>query len=321
MDAVSTAHVLEAAAELGLIDCLTHGPKDATELAYACATDEPITALLLDALTNLGVLRRDASGGYALAVDGLPLMTTIAHGWSQLPDVVRSGEPLAKADNAQGAAVLYPDVVPLLSALFAPAARRAAQLLAGCGVDVLDVGAGAAPWSIGLARYSPGVRVTALDLPAVIATTQRAVDAADLGDRFDYLPADMFTCTLPRGAYDVVLLANVCHLFDEAHKPFTAATVAPSRETWRAARDHRRAGVVRPGNAAVDQPLCTRTSPAYVRRHRASAHGVRNLDERRGIRSGAGRAGVGRTAALPACLSDTVGRRHQVRPGSTGVTT
>jgi ubiquinone/menaquinone biosynthesis C-methylase UbiE len=135
----------------------------------------------------------------------------------QLSGIVRSGEPLAKADTAHGAAVLYPDLVPLLSALFTPAARRAAQLLAGSGVDVLDVGAGAAPWSIAVARYSPGVRVTALDLPAVIASTRRAVDAADLGDRFDYLPADMFTCRLPDAAYDVVLLANVCHLFDDAH--------------------------------------------------------------------------------------------------------
>jgi SAM-dependent methyltransferase len=217
MDVVSTAHVLDAAAELGLIDCLTRGSKDAIELADTCATDESMTALLLDTLTDLGVVRRDVSGRYALAVDGLPLLRMAAAGWSQLAGVVRSGEPLAKADTAHGAAVLYPDLVPLLSALFTPAARRAAQLLAGSGVDVLDVGAGAAPWSIAMARYSPGVRVIALDLPAVIASTRRAVDAADLRDRFDYLPADMFTCGLPDAAYDMVLLGNICHLFDETH--------------------------------------------------------------------------------------------------------
>jgi SAM-dependent methyltransferase len=61
------------------------------------------------------------------------------------------------------------------------------------------------------------VHVTALDLPAIVATTQRAVDAANVGDRFDYVPGDMFTCELSQAAYDVVLLANVCHLFDETH--------------------------------------------------------------------------------------------------------
>jgi SAM-dependent methyltransferase len=216
-DAVSTAHVLAAAAELGLIDQLSSGPKDISELAQACATDQSMTALLLDALAGLGVARRDAVGRYGLAIDWLPLTSAAIRGWSQLSVVVRSGEPLMRADTAEGASDLYPNFLPVLSAMITPAARRAAQLLDGSGADVLDVGAGAATWSIALATSSPAVHVTALDLPRVIATTQRAVDAANLGDRFDYLPGDMFNCELPKAAYDVVLLANVCHLFDEAH--------------------------------------------------------------------------------------------------------
>jgi ubiquinone/menaquinone biosynthesis C-methylase UbiE len=216
-DAVSTAHVLAAAAELGLIDQLTSDPKDINELAQACATDQSMTALLLDALAGLGVAHGDAVGRYSLAIDWLPRMKAAIRGWSQLSVVVRSGEPLMRADTPEGASDLYPNFLPVLSAMFTPAARRAAQLLDGRGADVLDVGAGAATWSIALATSSPAVHVTALDLPRVITTTQHAVDAAKLGDRFDYLPGDMFTCELPAAAYDVVLLANVCHLFDQAH--------------------------------------------------------------------------------------------------------
>jgi SAM-dependent methyltransferase len=217
MDAVSTAHVLTAAIELGLIDQLTSGQKNSTECADACATDPSMTSLLLDALAGLGVARREAFGRYALAIDLPPLMRTLIRTWSQLSVVVRNGKPLVRADTALGASDLYPDCLPVLSAMFAPAASRAAQLLAGCGADVLDVGAGAAPWSIALATSSPAVHVTALDLPSVIATTQRAVEAANVGDRFDYVPGDMFTCELSQAAYDLVLLANVCHLFDETH--------------------------------------------------------------------------------------------------------
>jgi SAM-dependent methyltransferase len=216
VDAVSTAHVLQAATELGVIDRLAGGPQDAAGLASACSTDLAMTGLLLNALASLGVLRRGAHGRYELAVDGLPLVTTVDRGWSHLAKTVRTGEPVVPAHTAAGAADLYPDLVPSLSALAAPLTQGAAQLLAGAGADVLDVGAGAAPWSIALARQSPGVRVTALDLPAVITSTRRAVEAADVGDRFGYLPADMFTCPLPQAAYDTVLLANVCHLFDEA---------------------------------------------------------------------------------------------------------
>jgi O-methyltransferase domain len=207
MDAVSTAHVIAAAIELGLIEQFTSGPKEINELAHVCATDPSMTALLLDALAGLGLVRRDALGRYALAIDLLPLLRTLIRSWSQLSVVVRSGEPLVRADTAEGASDLYPDFLPVLSAMFTPAARRAAQLLSGCGTDVLDVGAGEAPWSIAQATISLQY-VTALDLPAVIATTQRAVDAANVGDRFDYVPGDMFTCELPAAAYDVVLLAN-----------------------------------------------------------------------------------------------------------------
>jgi SAM-dependent methyltransferase len=70
--------------------------------------------------------------------------------------------------------------------------------------------------------------VTVLDLPAVIPAARRAVDAADLSDRFAYLPADMFTCPLPPAAYDVVLLANVCHLFDEARNRALLGRLRPA---------------------------------------------------------------------------------------------
>jgi ubiquinone/menaquinone biosynthesis C-methylase UbiE len=79
---------------------------------------------------------------------------------------------------------------------------------------VLDVGAGAAPWSIALAAAGSGVRVTCLDLPQVLAETRRSVAAAGLSERFDYLSGDVFTTTLPAAVYDLVLVGNVCHLFD-----------------------------------------------------------------------------------------------------------
>jgi ubiquinone/menaquinone biosynthesis C-methylase UbiE len=249
-EAMSTGHVLEATAELGLLDHLTSGPKDARELAQACTTDPSMTALLLEALASLGAVHRNGPGRYILGVAGPALFTWAARGGSQLADAVRSGKPFARADTAEGASELYPDLVPLLSVLFTPAARRAAQLLAGCGVDVLDVGAGAAPWSIALATHSPAVRVTALDLPAVIATTRRAVEAADLGDRFEYLPADMFTCALPPAAYDVVLLANICHLFDEERNRTLLRRLRPT---------------VRPGGLLAIIDVLTAPDPAAQR--------------------------------------------------------
>ncbi|MDT7600850.1 MAG: hypothetical protein QOK26_2927, partial [Pseudonocardiales bacterium] len=88
--------------------------------------------------------------------------------------VVRSGLPHLAGDTPAGAGELYPEVVATLSRLFAPAVERAAELLAPVGGEVLDVGAGAAPWSIALARTDARVRVTAVDVPDVLRSTRRA---------------------------------------------------------------------------------------------------------------------------------------------------
>jgi hypothetical protein len=102
--------------------------------------------LLLAALHGLGAARRDADGRYELTVEGLSLVTTADRGLSLLAEVVRTGESLAPAHTSAGAAALYPNVVPALAELFAPAARRAAELIAErcSGAEVVDVGAEAA---------------------------------------------------------------------------------------------------------------------------------------------------------------------------------
>ena len=55
-----------------------------------------------------------------------------------------------------------------------------ADLLAQPGLRVLDIGAGAAPWSLAIAAREPGSTVKAVDLPAVMRSTRTAVRKAGL---------------------------------------------------------------------------------------------------------------------------------------------
>ena len=75
---------------------------------------------------------------------------------------------------------------------------------------------------------SIGDRITALDLPSVLLRTRAAVSAAGLGERFRFRPGDMFATPLEPAAYDTVLLANVCHLFDDTGCARLFARLAPS---------------------------------------------------------------------------------------------
>jgi SAM-dependent methyltransferase len=61
----------------------------------------------------------------------------------------------------------------------------------------------------GILGYVLGARRR--DLPV----TRAEVEAAGLANRFTFYPADVLTWAVEPGGYDLILLANVCHLFDE----------------------------------------------------------------------------------------------------------
>lgn len=211
---MEAAAAVDAAARLGILDYLQKTPACAEEVTRHCGTAPGATALLLDALDALGMLQRGTDGKY-VTTTAARWLTTFAAGWSRIDQVVQTGQPLVPADTPRGAAAIYPTVVPALSWLSATAARHGAEFLAPVRGDVLDVGAGAAPWSIAVALSDPATRVTALDLPDVLRTTRLTVEAAGCTTQFQFRSGDMFTIDLPPAAYDIILLANVCHLFSQ----------------------------------------------------------------------------------------------------------
>ncbi|GAB2861213.1 hypothetical protein GCM10027176_74150 [Actinoallomurus bryophytorum] len=215
-EAATATAALAAAERLGVLDRLDRGPADAAALVTDCGLTCRAAPLLLDVLAAVGAATPVGDGSYR-AVRGIrrlgEMLRLTAAG---LPDVLRSGVPAVATDTRSGAEQLYPGTIDHLGALMADAAAQAAAHLASAAVPgaVLDVGAGAAPWSLALAHRLPRCRFTALDLPAVLATTRTTVEAAGHATRFTFLAADMFTADLPTAAYDLVIVGNVCHLFD-----------------------------------------------------------------------------------------------------------
>lgn len=216
VEAATATAALAAAERLGVLDRLDRGPADAAALVADCGLTHRAAPLLLDVLVAVGAATPVGNGGYR-AARGIrrfgELLRLITTG---LPDVLRTGVPAVAADSRSGAEQLYPGTIDRLGSLMADAAALAADHLASVAVPdaVLDVGAGAAPWSLALAHRLPHCRFTALDLPAVLATTRTAVDDAGHATRFTLLDADVFTTDLPAAAYDLVIVGNLCHLFD-----------------------------------------------------------------------------------------------------------
>lgn len=154
-EAVGAASAIAAGGRLRVFEVLASGPLTAAELAVRCELAAGPAARLLSALTSIGVLDRQG-GRHRLAVDR-GVVESQSSLWDRLPEVVRGGPP-AGFDDASTAADAYPSLVGLIGALARKAGPRAAVLLAAGLPDcasVLDVGAGAAAWSLALAARHP----------------------------------------------------------------------------------------------------------------------------------------------------------------------
>lgn len=213
-EAVAAASALAAADRLGVLARLDTGPVSPDIIARDCGIGEHGARLLLSALAGLGLVKAGEDSLYRSVVPNLSGQTELLSPWAQLDEVLRHGRPVIDAGNPEGANKFYPDIVPYLGTLLSPVAERVADHLSAPGLRVLDIGAGAAPWSLALARHDPTCRVTAVDLPGVLSTTRQVVTAAGC-NQFDYLGGDIFTLELGRSAYNLIILGNVCHLFGE----------------------------------------------------------------------------------------------------------
>ena len=214
-EAVGAAAAIAAGGRLGIFEALGAGPLTTADLASRCGLAEGAAERLVSALAGIGVIHREG-GGYRLALDR-GLVESQSELWDRLPEVVRGGSSTG-FDEASIAGAAYPSLVAFLRALGRVAARRAAVPLADglpAGGRVLEVGAGAAAWSLALVARQPSCQVTAFDLPAVLDVTRRSVEDAGQLDRYRFLAGDAFQDELG-GPYDLALVANVVHLFGEA---------------------------------------------------------------------------------------------------------
>ena len=214
-EAVAAAAVVQTAGRLGVLARLDGAPATTAALAGACGIGERSTRLLLAALAGLGLAEGDGHGAWRAAVPDLAGLAGTAGVWAHLDEALREGRPPVRGDTPAGAAAFYPGAVGHLGAMLSAVAERAAGLLPPAA-RVLDAGAGAAPWSLAVAARDPACLVTALDLPAVVPATRRAVRGAGLRRQFRFLAGDLFDVELGPGAYDLAIAGNLCHLFDEA---------------------------------------------------------------------------------------------------------
>ena len=80
---------------------------------------------------------------------------------------------------------------------------------------LLDIGGGHGRYAVALRESHPQVRATILDLPNAVRHAAPLVARSDLSDRITYRVGDALAYDLGEDVYDIVIINNLVHHFDE----------------------------------------------------------------------------------------------------------
>ncbi|HVG07641.1 MAG TPA: class I SAM-dependent methyltransferase [Thermoanaerobaculia bacterium] len=226
---------LMVSARFGLPQALADGALGAEEVASRCRTHPRATRILLDTLASLEYVKL-SEGRYELTGDGrkwlLSLHDSLLYRYlewdwiARLDDFVRTGETLdihGEMTSAQWA--LYQRGMADVARLGIPEQAQRIPVPAGA-CDLLDIGGSHGLLSAALCRKHPGLRAVVLDLPKAVEHAAPILAREGMGDRVAHRPGNALTDDLGTEAWDVVLLSNLAHHFDDATNRELARRIA-----------------------------------------------------------------------------------------------
>ena len=235
INAHQRTEALKAAIELEVFTAIGEGNSTAADIAKRCQTSERGMRILCDYLTIMEMLTKQGDN-YALTLDSATFLDKRSPAYlgsateflcspmmyensKHIADAVRKGgtvmedEGTVSHDNpvwvkfAQGMAPLMAMPAQLMAKLVDP--QPAGKL------KVLDIAAGHGLFGIAFATNNPQAEVTAVDWPAVLEVAKENAQNAGVADRYHTNPGSAFDVDFGTG-YDLVLLTNFLHHFDQA---------------------------------------------------------------------------------------------------------
>ena len=225
---------LKAGIELDLFTAIAEGHTTVGDLARRVAASEKGTRVLCDSLVVMEFLTKQ-DGRYGLAADTAIFLdkrspaylgaaseflvdeSQRTGAYEMLTDAVRKGgAAYSEEGNVSRENPVWLTFARTMAPLMAPAARLlAARVGSERGpLSVLDIAAGHGLFGIAFATRNPEATVTAVDWKFVLDAALENATTAGVIDRYHTIPGSAFEVDFG-GPYDVTLLTNFLHHFDE----------------------------------------------------------------------------------------------------------
>ena len=217
--------ILLTGAELDLFTLLTHVPLSAEEVTARIGADFRATTILLDALSAMGLLVKQAGQYHCppsispfLSAEApnsiLPMILHMAHvweRWSGLTSIVKDlraqEKPIPPSQDAE-------ELRAFIGAMHAIAARLAPQIVAavnpGASRALLDVGGGPGTYTLAFLQAVPEMRGTLFDRPAVVEMARERLSEAGVLSRVSLLSGDFYRDEFPPG-HDLAFVSAIIH--------------------------------------------------------------------------------------------------------------
>ena len=235
------ARLILTANELRLFDRVATGAATVAEIAAAVGTEPRATEIILNALVGQGLLTKSGdrfantpdtaaflvSSAPASIAAALDHYNNLWDTWSQLTEVVRSGQPALRQPRANAPASSLEAFILAMHSFARPRAAGVVDAIDLQGVArVLDIGGGPGTFSCEFARRGD-IRATVLDFPDVLVITRRLAAEAGLADRIATIPGDALETDFGSG-YDLIFISALIHSCspDETRLLFTKAFAA-----------------------------------------------------------------------------------------------
>ncbi len=215
---------LHAGVKLGLFTAIGDKPTGAPELAKILEADERGLAMLLNALTAMGLIEKTGEK-YANTPTAGPLLRKdspryigfmimhhhhLVSSWSRLDEAVKSGKPVRGRELFEDEVERESFLMGMFNIAMGTAPLVADHMDLSGRRRLLDLGGGPGTYAIHFLLKNPELTATIFDLPTTRPFAEKTVQRFNLEERIDFQAGD-FSVDPISGTHDLVWLSHIVH--------------------------------------------------------------------------------------------------------------